>query len=46
MTAIVFAAARSGSAAYGGTSQYWKGQAGDDQAFSACISGRGYTTGK
>jgi hypothetical protein len=33
-----------GSAAYGGTSQYGKGQEGYDQAFGACMSGRGYTT--
>jgi hypothetical protein len=35
-----------GGAAYGGTSQYGKGQSGYDQAYSACMSGRGYTTGK
>ena len=35
-----------GGAAYGGTSQYGKGQAGYDQAYSACMTGRGYTTGK
>jgi len=33
-----------GGAAYGGTSQYSKGQEGYDQAFSACMSGKGYTT--
>jgi hypothetical protein len=35
-----------GGAAYGGTSQYGKSQAGYNQAYSACMSGRGYTTGK
>src|SRR6266568_2756805 len=42
--AIGAAAGGVGGAAYGGTSQYGKGQAGYDQAFSACMSGKGYTT--
>jgi hypothetical protein len=42
--AIGAAAGGIGGAAYGGTSQYGKGQAGYDQAYSACMSGRGYTT--
>ena len=42
--AIGAAAGGIGGAAYGGTSQYGKGQAGYDQAFGACMSGRGYTT--
>jgi hypothetical protein len=42
--AIGAAAGGLGGAAYGGTSQYSKGQAGYDQAFSACMSGKGYTT--
>ena len=33
-------------ATYGGASQYGKGQSGYDQAYSACMSGKGYTTGK
>jgi len=44
--AIGAAAGGIGGAAYGGTSQYGKGQAGYDQAYSACMTGRGYTTGK
>jgi hypothetical protein len=42
--AIGAAAGGVGGAAYGGTSQYGKGQDGYDQAFSACMSGKGYTT--
>jgi len=42
--AIGAAAGGVAGAAYGGTSQYGKGQAGYDQAFSACMSGKGYTT--
>ena len=42
--AIGAAAGGLGGAAYGGTSQYGKGQEGYDQAFSACMSGKGYTT--
>ena len=44
--AIGAAAGGIGGAAYGGTSQYGKSQAGYDQAYSACMTGRGYTTGK
>lgn len=44
--AIGAAAGGIGGAAYGGTSQYGKGQAGYDQAYSACMSGKGYSTGK
>jgi hypothetical protein len=44
--AIGAAAGGVGGATYGGTSQYGKGQAGYDQAYSACMSGKGYTTGK
>ena len=42
--AIGAAAGGVGGGAYGGTSQYGKGQDGYDQAFSACMSGKGYTT--
>jgi len=44
--AIGAAAGGIGGAAYGGTSQYGKGQDGYNQAYSACMTGRGYTTGK
>jgi len=44
--AIGAAAGGIGGAAYGGTSQYGKGQGAYDQAFSACMTGRGYSTGK
>jgi len=42
--AIGAAAGGVGGAAYGGTSQYGKGQDGYDQAFGACMSAKGYTT--
>jgi hypothetical protein len=41
--AIGAAAGGVGGGAYGGVSQYGKGQAGYDQAFSACMSGKGYS---
>jgi hypothetical protein len=44
--AIGAAAGGVGGATYGGASQYGKGQSGYDQAFSACMTGKGYTTGK
>ena len=44
--AVGAAAGGIGGATYGGVSQYGKGQTGYDQAYSACMSGRGYTTGK
>lgn len=44
--AVGAAAGGIGGAAYGGTSQYGKGQGAYDQAFSACMNGRGYSTGK
>jgi hypothetical protein len=44
--AIGAAAGGVGGATYGDVSQHGKGQAGYDQAYSACMSGKGYTTGK
>ncbi len=44
--AIGAAAGGIGGAAYGGTSQYGKGENGYNQAYSACMTGRGYSTGK
>lgn len=44
--AIGAAAGGVGGATYGGVSQYGKGQSGYDQAYSACMSGKGYSTGK
>src|SRR5262250_75914 len=44
--AVGAAAGSPGGATYGGVSQHGKGQAGYDQAYSACMSGKGYTTGK
>ena len=44
--AIGAAAGGIGGATYGGASQYGKGQSGYDQAYAACMSGKGYTTGK
>jgi hypothetical protein len=44
--AIGAAAGGVGGATYGGVSQHGKGQAGYDQAYSACMAGKGYTTGK
>lgn len=44
--AIGAAAGGVGGATYGGVSQHDKGQAGYDQAYSACMTAKGYTTGK
>src|SRR5215470_17748754 len=44
--AIGAAAGGVGGATYGGVSQHGQGQAGYDQAYSACMSGKGYTIGK
>jgi Glycine-zipper domain len=44
--AIGAAAGGIGGATYGGVSQYGKNQAGYDQAYSACMTAKGYTTGK
>ena len=44
--AIGAAAGGVGGATYGGVSQHGKGQSGYDQAFTACMTGRGYTTNK
>ena len=44
--AIGAAAGGVGGATYGGVSQHGKGQAGYDQAYSACMTAKGYTTGK
>jgi len=44
--AIGAAAGGIGGATYGGASQYGKGQSGYDQAYTACMSGKGYSTGK
>ena len=44
--AIGAAAGGVGGATYGGVSQHGQGQAGYDQAYSACMSGKGYTVGK
>jgi hypothetical protein len=35
-----------GGATYGGVSQSGKGEGGYNQAYSACMGGKGYTTGK
>ena len=44
--AIGAAAGGVGGATYGGVSQHGQGQAGYDQAYGACMSGKGYTIGK
>src|SRR5712691_1328629 len=44
--AIGAAAGGIGGAAYGGTSQYGKGENGYNQAYSDCMTGRGYSAGK
>ena len=44
--AIGAAAGGVGGATYGGVSQYGKGESGYNQAYTACMSGKGYTFGK